>query len=178
MSRSNLYFLPSGTVDEFNVVVEIPKGSHNKYELNPETQALELDRVLYGAAFYPADYGFIPSTKAEDGDAVDVLILSTNPIPPLTVVPCRAVGMFDMIDGGERDFKIIAVPTVDPRFNDYKDIDDVPAHVIKDMKDFFTNMQKFKKGQWITTNEVGGTFGREKANEEIAAHLNNFTNNN
>ncbi len=175
MNNQNLYFLPSGTAEEFTVVIEIPQGSHNKYELNPQTGALELDRVLYGAAFYPANYGFIPSTKAEDGDAVDVFVLGTNAIPPMTVVPCRALGMFDMVDSGERDFKIVAVPTVDPRFDEYQDINDIPSHFMKDLKDFFTNMQKFKKGKWITPNEVGATYDVKAAKEEVEKYLNNYT---
>jgi inorganic pyrophosphatase len=112
---SNIYFLPSGTVEEFTTIVEIPQGEQNKYEINPDTGLLELDRVLYGAAFYPVNYGFIPSTKADDGDAVDVLLFATNPVPPMTVVPSRAIGILEMVDSGDRDFKILAVPTVDPR---------------------------------------------------------------
>jgi inorganic pyrophosphatase len=172
---SNIYFLPSGTVEEFTTIVEIPQGEQNKYEINPDTGLLELDRVLYGAAFYPVNYGFIPSTKADDGDAVDVLLFTTNTVPPMTIVPSRAIGILEMIDGGDRDFKILAVPTVDPRFKDVTDISQLPQHHLKDISDFFTNMQKFKKGEWITPNQVQGYSGRETAEAELAKYLNNYT---
>lgn len=176
MSAQNLYFLPSGTAEEFNVVIEIPYGSQNKYELDPETGAMFLDRVLYGAAFYPANYGFIPSTKAEDGDAVDVLVFMTNPVPPSTVVKCRAVGMIEMIDSGDLDSKILAVPTEDPHFFDTQDLNDLPNHKIKEITDFFVNMQKFKKGEWIrNVNQVTGVFDKQKAVDEVAKYLNNYT---
>jgi inorganic pyrophosphatase len=176
MSSSNLYFLPSGSVEEFNVVIEIPQGSQNKYELDPETGALFLDRVLYGAAFYPLDYGFIPSTKAEDGDAMDVMIFMTNTVPPTTVVKCRAVGIIKMEDSGDIDSKILAVPISDPHFADLHDLEDVPQHSIKEICDFFENMQKFKKGQWVkNVNKVLSVENKASADEEIKKHLNNYT---
>jgi inorganic pyrophosphatase len=172
---SNIYFLPSGTIEEFITIVEIPQGEQNKYEINPETGLLELDRVLYGSVFYPVNYGFVPSTKADDGDAVDVLLFTTNPVPPMTVVPSKSIGILEMVDGGDRDFKIIAVPTVDPRFSDVDDVSQIPSHKLKDIKDFFSNMQKFKKGQWITPNKVGDFAGSEAAKTELAKYLNNYT---
>jgi inorganic pyrophosphatase len=171
----NLYFLPSGTVDAFNVVIEIPYGSQNKYELDAETGSLVLDRVLYGAAFYPGNYGFIPSTKAPDGDALDVIVFMTNPVPPCTVVKCRALGMMTMIDSGEEDSKILAVPVDDPHFNDMKEVTDIPSHKIKELTDFFENMQKFKKGEWLkNVNEVTGVVNKQAADHEIAKYLNNY----
>lgn len=172
----NLYFLPSGTVDEFNVVIEIPKGSQNKYEIDPMTGATFLDRVLYGSVFYPANYGFIPSTKAEDGDALDALVFINNSVPPSTVVRCRAIGMMNMVDSGEIDSKILAVCVDDPYFAHYQDIQDIPEHKIKEIRDFFENMQKFKKGQWIkNVNQVTGVIGKNETNLEIAKYLNNYT---
>jgi inorganic pyrophosphatase len=173
---SNLYFLPSGTVEEFNVVIEIPHGSQNKYELDPKTGALFLDRVLYGAAFYPGNYGFIPSTKAEDNDALDVIVYMTNPVPPATVVKCRAIGILKMEDSGELDSKIIAVPNDDPYYNDVKDLNDLPSHIAKELSDFFENMQKFKKGEWKkNVNKIIGFGNKAEAESEIVKYLNNYT---
>jgi inorganic pyrophosphatase len=176
MPASNIYFLPSGEVDNFNVIVEIPYGSQNKYEIDVESGALFLDRVIYGAAFYPINYGFIPSTKAADGDAVDVAIFMTNPVPPMTVVKCRAIGIFKKTDGGDQDNVILAVPISDPRFDEIKNISDLPSHKIKDVVDFWKNMQKFKKGEWKQLTEVEGVFGKSDADAEISQYLNNFTN--
>lgn len=171
----NLYFLPSGTVQEFNVVIEIPERSQNKYELDSETGALFLDRVLYGAAYYPANYGFIPSTKAADGDALDVMVFINNPVPPGCVVKCRAIGMIKITDSGEEDNKILAVCIDDPYFAHYQDISDVPAHKIKEITDFNENMQKLKKSVWIKNiNVVNGVSSKEIADIEIAKHLNNY----
>jgi inorganic pyrophosphatase len=175
MNQQNLYFLPSGTVDEFNVVIEIPYGSQNKYELDAETGALFLDRVLYGAAFYPANYGFIPSTKADDGDAVDVMVFMTNPVPPATVVKCRALGIIRMEDSGDMDSKVLAVPLDDPHFFHMKEMSDVPEHSIKEISDFFENMQKYKKGEWKKhVNTILGLGDRSEAEAEIEKHLNNY----
>jgi inorganic pyrophosphatase len=174
-TADNLYFLDSGTVDEFNVIIEIPYGSQNKYELDPVTGALFLDRVLYGAAFYPANYGFIPSTKAEDGDALDVMVILTNPVPPTTVVRCRAIGAITMIDSGEEDSKVIAVSVDDPYYFGVNDISDLPAHNIKVMIDFYENMQKFKKGEWKKgVNVVTGTLNSTDAQTMVGKYLNNY----
>ncbi len=167
---ANLYTLPSGKVNKFTVVIEIPEREQNKFEYSPEGY-LELDRVLYGAAFYPASYGFIPSTKAEDGDAVDVMVFLTNPVPAMTVIKCRAIGMIEMVDSGEKDSKILAVPLCDPRFDDVLDLTDLPQHKIKDIVDFFVNMQKKKDGEWVTVNEITGIFGKEEAEVELAKYL-------
>lgn len=170
-STQNVYSLPSGEVEKFNVVIEIPEGDQNKYEIDPESGLLFLDRVLYGSVFYPLSYGFIPNTKAEDGDAIDVMVLLTAPVPPLTVIPCRAIGMIDMIDSGDRDYKIIAVPTVDPRFDDVTDLSQIPQHKVKDIVDFFENMQKFKKGEWIKPNKVTAIGGKEEAIKQLKIGL-------
>jgi inorganic pyrophosphatase len=179
----NLYFLPSGTAQEFNVVVEIPKGSQNKYELNSKTGALELDRVLPSSDFYPIDYGFIPSTKVTgstiidgveypgDGDALDIMLLLTNSVPPLTVVRARAIGMMQMIDSGELDNKILAVPTDDPRFDDVLDITDLPKHIIVEIKDFFESYKRLKN----KTCEIKAVLGQVEAEVEVTKYLNNYT---
>ena len=170
-SAHNLYFMPSGTVDEFNVVIEIPYGSQNKYELDPKTGALFLDRVLYSAEFYPFNYGFIPSTKAEDGDAVDVAVLLTNPVPPCTIVKCRAIGIIKKIDSGDVDNCVIAVSVDDPRFKDVVDVNQLPKHKIEEMTDFFSNYKRLQKK--VCT--VEGVFDKDEAKKEIEKYLNNYT---
>ncbi len=133
-----------GTDEAMNVIVEINKGSHNKYEVDKETGLIKLDRVNYGAAPYPVEYGFIPQTLAEDGDAVDVLILSTFPIPPGVLVPTRPVGFMEMIDGGEVDNKIIGVPVDDYRWDHIKDVSDLNPHTVKELKNFFETLKDLK----------------------------------
>src|SRR5882757_1453474 len=107
----------------FNVVIEIPMGSSNKYELDKKTGMLKLDRVLYSAVYYPANYGFIPQTLAEDGDPLDVLVLGTSPIHPLTLVAARAIGLMTLTDRQEVDHKVVAVLREDPIYNEFKTAD-------------------------------------------------------
>jgi inorganic pyrophosphatase len=121
----------------FPVIIEIPKGSKNKYELDKETGLLRLDRVLYSAVHYPADYGFIPRTYCDDGDPLDVLVLAQEPVYPLTVVEARAVGIIRMRDEKGIDDKIVAVSVHDPAFADYTDKNQLPAHVLREVQRFF-----------------------------------------
>lgn len=171
MNSQNLYFLPSGTVDQFNVVIEIPYGSQNKYELDPNTGALFLDRVLYSSEFYPFNYGFIPSTKAADGDALDVAVFLTNPVPPCTVISCRAIGILKKIDSGDEDNCILAVPVNDPRFKDTLDLTDIPQHQREEIADFFANYKRLQN----KVCQVEGFFPANIAKEEVSKHLNNYT---
>jgi inorganic pyrophosphatase len=168
---TNLYFLESGSADKFNVIIEIPYGSQNKYELDQKTGALFLDRVLYSSEFYPFNYGFIPSTKAEDGDALDVAVLLTNPVPPCTVVETRAIGMLKKIDSGDIDNCVIGVPVNDPRFKDILSLDQLPKHKLDEITDFF---QCYKRLQG-KTSEIIGYIGAEETKSEIAKYLNNYT---
>lgn len=147
--------------EEFNAIVEIPRGSHNKYEIDKDTGLIKLDRVNFSAAPYPFDYGFAPQTLWDDGDALDVVILTTNPIPPGILVTVRPVGIMQMIDGGESDDKIISVPTEDIRFDDVKDIGDINPHVLKEMKHFFEHNKALKKKPVVIT--VGEFKGRKEA---------------
>lgn len=124
--------------DDFLAVIEISKGSKNKYELDKETGILRLDRVLYTSTHYPANYGFIPRTYADDDDPLDVLVLCSEPILPMTLVRCYAIGAIIMTDSGSNDEKIIAIPFGDPAYNGYKDISDLPEHILKEMAHFFT----------------------------------------
>ena len=130
--------------EEFNVVMEIPRGSHNKYEIDKESGLIKLDRVNYSAAIYPCDYGFAPRTLWDDGDALDVIVLTTNPIPPGILVSVRPVGLMQMTDDGQSDDKVIAVPTEDIRFDDVHNLDDVNKHTLKELQHFFEQNKKLK----------------------------------
>lgn len=123
--------------ESFLVCIEISKGSQCKYELDKETGMLMLDRVLSTSTQYPANYGFIPKTYASDGDPLDALVLCQEPIVPMTLVECYALGVIIMLDNGQMDEKIIAVPVGDPMWNSYKDMSELPPHQIKEMSNFF-----------------------------------------
>lgn len=125
------------TPKKFEALIEIPKGSKAKYELDKETGILKLDRVLYTSTVYPANYGFIPKTLAEDGDPLDVLVLCGETIFPQTLVCCYPIGVITMIDGDALDEKIIAVPVKDPTYNNYYDIHELPQHIFDEMMHFF-----------------------------------------
>ena len=127
----------SAIAESFPVVVEIPKGSKNKYELDKRSGLLRLDRVLYSAVHYPADYGFVPRTFCDDGDPLDALVLGQEPVFPLTIVQARAVGVMRMRDDKGGDDKIIAVSVNDPSFADYRESSQLPAHVFREIRRFF-----------------------------------------
>jgi inorganic pyrophosphatase len=118
-------------------VVESPKGSENKYEYDVAKKAIVLDRVLYSAVHFPGDYGFLPRTLDEDGDPLDILVLVTTPTFPGCIMKARPVGLLRMLDGEKRDDKILAVPTEDPRYSEYKDLDDLPEHILKEIAYLF-----------------------------------------
>lgn len=139
------------TEQQFEVLVEISKGSKAKYELDKETGLLRLDRILYTSTVYPANYGFIPRTLAADGDPLDVLVLCNEPIFPMTLVTCKPIGVINMVDGGDKDEKIIAVPVNDPTFNNYYDVHELPAHIFEEMMHFFEVYKKLEHK--ITTVE-------------------------
>lgn len=141
--------------DDFIAVVEITKGSKKKYELDKETGMIILDRILYTATHYPANYGFIPLTYADDGDPLDVLVMCSEPLEPLTLVRCRPIGIISMKDSGKLDEKIIAVPITDPNFNHYTDISELPAHYFDEMKHFYS-VYKTLEGKETVVNEVEG----------------------
>jgi len=131
--------------EEFNVLIEIPRGSHNKYEIDKESGLIKLDRVNYSAATYPCDYGFAPQTLWDDGDALDVIVLTTNPIPPGILVTVRPVGIMKMTDDGESDDKVIGVPVEDIRFDHVEDLEDINKHTLKELQHFFEQNKKLKK---------------------------------
>ena len=125
------------TSKSFEAFIEIPRGCKAKYELDKETGLLKLDRVLYTSTVYPANYGFIPRTLAEDGDPLDVLVLCGETIYPRTLVRCYPIGVIKMIDNGSMDEKIIAIPYGDPTYKNYYDVHELPAHVFQEMMHFF-----------------------------------------
>lgn len=131
-----------GTSTAINVIVEIPQGSKNKYEIDKETGLIALDRAAHNGYDFPFDYGFVPQTLWDDDDAIDVIILATFPIHPGVLVRVRPVGIMNMIDGGEADDKLVAVPVDDPRFDIVEDIDDVNPHTMKEMKHFYSNYKR------------------------------------
>jgi len=122
---------------DFIAVIEITKGDKTKYELDKETGMILLDRILYTSTHYPANYGFIPRTYAEDRDPLDVLVLCSEAIHPHALVRCYPIGVISMVDNGENDDKIIAIPFNDPTYNSYKDISDLPSHIFEEMSHFF-----------------------------------------
>jgi inorganic pyrophosphatase len=127
-----------------NAIVEIPKGSHNKYEIDKETGLIALDRANYNAAPYPFDYAFAPQTLWDDGDALDIVIISTYPLHPGVMVAVRPIAIMDMIDSGESDAKIIAVPVDDRRFDHLQDLNDLNKHSLKEYTHFFETYKILK----------------------------------
>ncbi|NCB51330.1 MAG: inorganic diphosphatase [Clostridia bacterium] len=156
--------------DDFIAVIEITKGSNKKYELDKATGFLVLDRILHTSTHYPANYGFIPRTYGDDEDPLDVLVLCSESIEPLTLVRCRPIGVITMKDCGKMDEKIIAVPFGDPYYNTYNDIKDLPGHVFEEMRHFFS-VYKALEGKETVVDEVKG---REHAVEVIKSCLGNY----
>lgn len=148
---------------EFEVVVEVPKGSRNKYEIDHDTGVIRLDRELFTATRYPADYGFIESTLAEDGDPLDVLVHVGEPTFPGVHIRCRAVGYFSMSDEKGPDQKVLAIPTWDTR-NEWYELEDVPDAYLREIAHFFDIYKELEPGK---QTEVGGWHGRAEAEEEI-----------
>ena len=142
------------TAKSFEAYIEIPKGCKAKYELDKDTGLLKLDRVLYTSTVYPANYGFIPRTYASDHDPLDVLVLCSEQIRPMTIVECKPIGVLKMIDNGEADEKIIAVPINDPNYNSYEDVSMLPVHRFDEIKHFFEVYKTLEHDKRTTVSEI------------------------
>ncbi len=156
-----LHDIKPGSPDSINVIIEINKGAKNKYEIDKETGIIALDRVAHTAQDFPFDYGFIPQTLWDDGDAVDVVVLTTYPLLPGILVRVRPVAIMSMIDSGDADDKIIAVPKDDPRWADIKDIGDINPHTLKEIEHFYSTYKKLQN----KVVEVTGFKGHKEAVE-------------
>ena len=138
---------------EFNTIIEIPFGSSVKYELDKTSGLIKLDRVLYSAVYYPANYGFVPQTLAEDDDPLDVLVLCQETVVPLTLIHARTIGLMTMIDAGKKDHKIIAVATEDPEFNSYREASEMPGHRLTMLRRFFQDYKQLE-GKAVEVDEI------------------------
>lgn len=155
------------TPEEINVIIEINKGSKNKFEIDKETGIIALDRAMHTSQDYPFDYGFVPQTHWDDGDALDVVLLTTYPLFPGILVRARPVAVMHMVDGGDADEKIIAVPSDDPRWDDVKDLSDVNKHTLKEIEHFFITYKNLQK----KTVEINGFEGAVKAKEAVVRSM-------
>ena len=160
--------------NEINVIIEIPKGSQNKYEIDKETGLMALDRANYSAAAYPCEYAFAPQTYAEDGDAIDVLLLSSFPIPPGILVKSRPVAFMEMIDTGEVDPKIICVPVKDKRWDNVKDLADINPHTIKEIQHFFETYKELKGDKVTNPGFKGKVAAIDALQKSIEAYKQKF----
>ncbi len=142
-----------GLPKEFNAIIEIPFGSSVKYELDKRSGLIKLDRVLYSAVYYPANYGFIPQTLAEDDDPLDVLVLCQEAVAPLTLVHARAIGLMTMIDAGKKDHKILAVAVDDPEYNGFREANELPVHRLSMLRRFFQDY-KTLEGKAVEVDEM------------------------
>ncbi|MBE5943072.1 MAG: inorganic diphosphatase [Lachnospiraceae bacterium] len=140
---------------DFVSVIEIPKGSNMKYELDKKTGLLSLDRVLFTATYYPLNYGFIPRTYGDDNDPLDVLLLCSQPIQPMTIVRSYPIGVMYMDDGGKGDEKIIAIPYSEPTYMGYTDVKELPKHIFEELKHFFS-VYKQLESKKTDVKEIGG----------------------
>ncbi len=162
------------TPEDFICVVEISKGSKKKYELDKETGLIMLDRILYTSTHYPANYGFIPRTYGDDEDPLDVLLLCSEPLEPMSLVRAFPIGVISMIDNGRNDEKIIAIPFGDPTYNQYTDIEQLPKHIFDEMRHFF----KVYKNLEHKTTAVDEVMAKSEAikiiKEAIDRYVENF----
>ncbi|MBR6535351.1 MAG: inorganic diphosphatase [Clostridia bacterium] len=161
------------TPEDFICVIEIPKGSKKKYELDKETGYIMLDRILHTSTHYPANYGFIPRTYGDDEDPLDVLVLCSESIEPMSLVRVYPIGVIKMIDNGRNDEKIIAIPFSDPNYNMYDNIDQLPMHVFEEMRHFFTVYKNLEH----KTTAVDEVQGRDEAVKVIAEAIDRYIEN-
>jgi inorganic pyrophosphatase len=153
-----------------NMIVEIPKGARNKFELDKETGLIKLDRYLYSSSVYPGDYGFIPQTLAEDGDPLDILVMVNEPTFSGCLIEARVVGLFKMIDKGVNDYKVLGVPNADPLFAHLKKLEDVPPHFLREVEHFFGT---YKQLEGVATSSLGW-ISAEDATKEVRLSVERF----
>lgn len=159
--------------EDFVAVIEITKGSKQKYELDKSTGLLILDRILHTSTHYPANYGFVPLTYADDGDPLDVLVLCSEPLLPMSLVRCYPIGVIIMTDNGKKDEKIIAIPYSDPNYNCYTEIEQLPNHIFEEMRHFFS-VYKQLEGKATAVDEV---YGKQKAYQILQHCVANYATN-
>ncbi len=153
-----------------NAIIEIPKGRRSKFEIDKATGLIKLDRYLYSSSHYPGDYGFIPQTLAEDGDALDILVMVNEPTFSGCLIQTRVVGLFKMTDRGANDFKVLGVPHSDPLFNEYHSLDDVASHYLQEVEHFFGTYKQLEK----ITVETEGWFDAKAAEHEVRESVARF----
>ncbi|MFC3526113.1 inorganic diphosphatase [Marinococcus halophilus] len=161
-----------GRNKDVEVLIEIPTGSQNKYEYDKDKGVFKLDRVLFSPMFYPAEYGYIDDTLALDGDPLDVLVLVTNPTFPGCVIDARVIGYLNMIDDGDEDQKLLAVPTEDPRFEGVTTLDDVPQHKLDEISHFFQTYKELEK----KTTKIGGWENEAEAAKLVQESIDRYNN--
>jgi len=162
------------TPETFTTLIEIPKGSKCKYELDKHTGLLKLDRILYTSTHYPANYGFIPRTYADDGDPLDVLLLCSEVIQPLSLVRCYPIGVITMKDQGRLDEKIIAIPFQDPTYNTYHDVSELPAHIFQEMSHFFSVYKNLEGKETVVDELAGADAAKEVIQKCLDAYIEKF----
>jgi inorganic pyrophosphatase len=159
---------PGNDVPEsLTTIVEIPKGSKNKYEYEKDIAAFALDRVLHSSVVYPVDYGFIPRTTYDDGDPMDIMVLIDQPTFPGCVIESRPIGIMKMIDGGDKDFKILAVSVDDPKYKDVNDISDIPSHTLDEIAEFFKTYKNLEGKKTEILGWEGSEFAKKEAIRSI-----------
>jgi inorganic pyrophosphatase len=167
--------LGSDAPEVFNVIIEIPRGSKNKYEIDKKTGLIKLDRAMKSAQDYPFDYGFAPQTLWEDGDALDVVVLTTYPLASNILVEVRPVAVMHMIDGGEGDDKIIAVPINDPRWDEVVELEDINKHTLKEMRHFFETYKAIENKVVEVRGFEGKAQALEAVNKSVRLYKEKFT---
>lgn len=160
--------------DDFLAVIEISKGSKKKYEMDKETGMILLDRILYTSTHYPANYGFIPRTYGDDRDPLDVLVLCSEPLEPLTLVRCYPIGVISMIDNGRNDEKIIAIPFNDPTYNSYQRLEDLPRHIFDEMTHFFRVYKELEHKETAVDEVMGRDAARNVIQWAIESYRRHF----
>ncbi|KAJ3443378.1 soluble inorganic pyrophosphatase 2 [Anaeramoeba flamelloides] len=153
--------------EEFNAIIEIPKGSKLKYELDKKTGLLKVDRILYSSVVYPHSYGFIPQSFCEDGDPIDVLVIMSETVVPMSLIKCRPIGVMQMIDDGKRDDKIISVCVDDPAVNTYNDISDLPTHTLREIRKFFNDYKDLENKTVKTFDPQGSIKAKQIVEKSV-----------